>query len=120
MCLECEYSVRVGLLKSCRQKNKQIKCTERERMLLGRLHEGKFERTRLKLGPAQSADIDGKVQAFRIKASGFRDVFMKLQYPPKRCRRHLSGERERERRIVIMICEPTNLALYSLCSVLCL
>lgn len=54
------------------------------------MYEGKFERTRMKLSPAPSADIDGEVQAFRVKASGFGYVPMKLQYPPKR-RRHSSG-----------------------------
>lgn len=40
----------------------------------------------MKLSPAPSADIDGEVQAFRVKASGFGHVPMKLQYPPKRSR----------------------------------
>lgn len=74
---------------------------ERERyFILGGLHKGKLERTGVKLSPAQSADIDGKVQAFRVKASGFGHIPMKLQYPPKR-RRHTSVptllEREAER-----------------------
>lgn len=68
--------------------------------LLGGLHESEFEWARLKLGPAKSADIDGEIQPFRVEPSGFWDVLVQLQYPPKRRRCHFSvfavGDLERE------------------------
>lgn len=60
----------------------------RERKLLGGMHEGKLEWARLKLSPAESADIYGEVQALGVEASGFWYVLVQLQYPPKRRRCH--------------------------------
>lgn len=75
--------------------------------LLGGLHESEFEWTRLKLGPAKSADIDGEIQPLRVEPSGFWDVLVQLQYPPKRRRCHFSlfaVERESaESRIKLLI-----------------
>lgn len=69
-------------------------------MVIGGLHESEFEWARLKLGPAKSADIDGEIQPFRVEPSGFWDVLVQLQYPPKRRRCHFSvfaaGDLERE------------------------
>jgi len=45
-----------------------------KRKVLGRMHEGKLERTRLKFGPTKRAYVDGEVQAFGVEACGFWNI----------------------------------------------
>jgi len=55
-----------------------------------RLHQGELERARLELGPPESADADGEIEALRIEAGGSRDVPVKLEYPLERGRHFFS------------------------------
>jgi len=48
----------------------------REEKVLGRMHEGKLERTRLKFGPTERAHVDGEVQAFGVEACGFWNILV--------------------------------------------
>ncbi|PON82503.1 hypothetical protein TorRG33x02_217480, partial [Trema orientale] len=69
-------------IQTFQQTDRRQKEMKKKGHVLWGLHESKLKWARLKLGPTESADVNGEVQSFGVEPSCFRHVLMKLHYPP--------------------------------------